>query len=508
MTCTASGLVTSGQYSNVGTANGTGPAAQQVSDTDPSHYFGSAPDIDVEKYVSVNGGTWLDADDAPGPTVPSDANVSFKFVVTNTGNVPLEDVDLDDTDFDLSVCGAEIVDPLPVLGSFECVIGPFDANMGQHTNEATASGNGFPLGEYVEDKDEAHYYGVLPSLLTNSSLCTFDVDGVDENGRQFKLLYTQNAESFPEYELRASNPGQFYYNVVHCGVWENGSLVVPDVVVDLTTAYPFITQGAMAVHAYNGVTYCEYGSTYPECEGVEIPEGETCLLPGAELGAYPRVVTLQDYMDAGTDGYVEPDPGSGIWFAQQMTLDSITVPYPGGPGEAACVYVNIHLDYGLKDKDIDGDGEPEFHAKDSNDNALFSGTFDISIPNNATHEFSFYAVDGGMSGDDDSVHNLNTFKKNPGVGGLVTFGANPSVGEPAEGAIVELYRVYDDGDQFVGYTVTADVDGYYQIVYKHKGKKATYKVVAEYGGMTMEAYFELKANKFSQQDFFFDTSGP
>ncbi len=35
-------------------------------DTDPSHYFGVAPSIDVEKHVSGDGMRWEDADEAPG----------------------------------------------------------------------------------------------------------------------------------------------------------------------------------------------------------------------------------------------------------------------------------------------------------------------------------------------------------------------------------------------------------------------------------------------------------
>lgn len=44
MTCTASGTAIAGQYSNVGTASGTGDG-QEVSDEDPSHYWGTAGPI-------------------------------------------------------------------------------------------------------------------------------------------------------------------------------------------------------------------------------------------------------------------------------------------------------------------------------------------------------------------------------------------------------------------------------------------------------------------------------
>ena len=43
MTCTASGVAAAGQYANLGTATGTPPVGDDVSDEDPSHYFGEEP---------------------------------------------------------------------------------------------------------------------------------------------------------------------------------------------------------------------------------------------------------------------------------------------------------------------------------------------------------------------------------------------------------------------------------------------------------------------------------
>ena len=93
----APGTAEAGEYDNVGTAYGTGPADDDVWDDDPSSYFGADPQIDVEKYVRVNEtGTWEDADDPRGPSVIVEMDVVyFKFVVKNTGNVTLTNVTLD-----------------------------------------------------------------------------------------------------------------------------------------------------------------------------------------------------------------------------------------------------------------------------------------------------------------------------------------------------------------------------------------------------------------------------
>jgi hypothetical protein len=56
--------------------------------------------IDVETYVSVDGGTtWQDADNATGPYLASGIAPQFKFVVSNTGKVNLSKVDVIDDVF-------------------------------------------------------------------------------------------------------------------------------------------------------------------------------------------------------------------------------------------------------------------------------------------------------------------------------------------------------------------------------------------------------------------------
>ena len=61
----ATGTATEGQYENFGTVTGTDPLGTGLTDTDPSHYFGASPAIDIEK--STNG---ADADLPPGPFIP------------------------------------------------------------------------------------------------------------------------------------------------------------------------------------------------------------------------------------------------------------------------------------------------------------------------------------------------------------------------------------------------------------------------------------------------------
>ena len=63
MICTATGVAQAGQYANVGSVVGTPDDWEgDVTDSDPSHYFGENPVIEIVKYT--NG---QDAEHGPRP---------------------------------------------------------------------------------------------------------------------------------------------------------------------------------------------------------------------------------------------------------------------------------------------------------------------------------------------------------------------------------------------------------------------------------------------------------
>jgi uncharacterized repeat protein (TIGR01451 family) len=149
-----------GQQTN--TASATGEYDGEIySDTDDANYFGVAPSIIVEKYVSVDGQTWEDADVAPGPEVFVGEDIWFRFVVTNDGTVALTDLTLVDSAYDFSY---QMAGPLARGGSFVYNLGPLAAELGQHTNTATVSGD--YGGETYVDTDDANYAGVVPEPTT------------------------------------------------------------------------------------------------------------------------------------------------------------------------------------------------------------------------------------------------------------------------------------------------------------------------------------------------------
>ena len=176
-TCEATAEVVEGAYRNVATATGQpvddegNPIGDPVSDEDPSHHIGefvSRPGIDIEK--STNG---EDADEATGPVLEIGSIATFEFVVTNTGNVTLNDIEVVDNILG-NVC---VIETLEVGGTASCEA-TAEVVDGQHRNDATATGQpvddeGNPIGDPVSDEDPSHHIGEPPA----GPPCVADVSG-------------------------------------------------------------------------------------------------------------------------------------------------------------------------------------------------------------------------------------------------------------------------------------------------------------------------------------------
>ncbi|TDT16750.1 putative repeat protein (TIGR01451 family) [Ilumatobacter fluminis] len=156
-----------GQYENTGNVTGqpvdqqgnpiidpvTGEPEPPIGDSDPSHYFGAEPAIDVEK--STNG---VDADEAPGPVVPIGDVVVWEYVVTNTGNVALTNVVVTD-DLEGEIC---VIDLLLVGASETCELTSFATVDGQYANVADVVGTpSFPVDPDGDPEDPTNYTPIV-----------------------------------------------------------------------------------------------------------------------------------------------------------------------------------------------------------------------------------------------------------------------------------------------------------------------------------------------------------
>ncbi|HDR72536.1 MAG TPA: hypothetical protein ENN85_01245 [Methanoculleus sp.] len=110
--------------------------------------------IDVEK--ATNG---EDADEPPGPSIPVNATVNWTYNVTNTGLVPLFEIELLD-DVIGSISGpasGDDADGILEVGETWVYEANGTADAGQYANNATASGT-FSTAQ-VDNSDPSHYNG-------------------------------------------------------------------------------------------------------------------------------------------------------------------------------------------------------------------------------------------------------------------------------------------------------------------------------------------------------------
>jgi uncharacterized repeat protein (TIGR01451 family) len=152
-----------GQQTNTGTVTGqdANPPGTTVTDNNPANYFGDAALIQIVKFV--NG---QDADTPTGPQVAAGSTLTFTYVVTNTGNVPLANVVVSDDKLGpiTSFTGDTNANGLLDLTETWTYTATATALPGQQTNVGTVSGEDANTGTTVTDNNSANYFGNTPAI--------------------------------------------------------------------------------------------------------------------------------------------------------------------------------------------------------------------------------------------------------------------------------------------------------------------------------------------------------
>ena len=199
-TCTATGPALLGKYGNVAIASATDTFGVQVSDSDPSHYFGVEGGVMLKKYT--NG---VDADEAPGALIPVGGPVEWTYDITNTGNTALSSIALSDNQLGAVTCPQST---LPVGGTMTC-IATGTAVRGQYANLATVTGiDG--AAQTVSDTDPSHYFGYLLQI------------GIE------KATNGEDADTPPGPSVPVGDPVTWTYVVTNPGDFHIGEVVVTD----------------------------------------------------------------------------------------------------------------------------------------------------------------------------------------------------------------------------------------------------------------------------------------
>lgn len=153
MNCTAAGTAIAGQYANLGTVTALTPDDEAVSASDPSHYYGEVeyegnPAVSLEKLTNGE-----DADLPPGPELQMGDTVTWSYVVTNIGDVPLHGIVVTDEPEGAVTC------PSSELAPGASMVCTATGTVGEvpYQNLGTVYAYG-PEDEEVIDTDPSRYY--------------------------------------------------------------------------------------------------------------------------------------------------------------------------------------------------------------------------------------------------------------------------------------------------------------------------------------------------------------
>ena len=152
----ATGTAEAGQYANTATVAAVDPLDEAVSDTDPSHYLGVQPGIQIE--VATNGD---DADTPTGPFALAGDPVTWTYTVTNPGDVVLSNIEVVDDQGVTVTYKSGDTDGDDLLDIDETWIyeATGTATVGQYTNIGSVTAEDAE-GHTVGDDDTSHYHGV------------------------------------------------------------------------------------------------------------------------------------------------------------------------------------------------------------------------------------------------------------------------------------------------------------------------------------------------------------
>ncbi|MEM9367697.1 MAG: hypothetical protein AAGD07_17030, partial [Planctomycetota bacterium] len=141
------------------TSFGGGPAKGDLGAIEPDVVV-SNPSIDIEK--STNG---FDADTPTGPNLIVGQTATFEYVVTNTGDVPLQSVSVvDDQGIVVSFVGGDVNnDSLLDLDEVWTFTASETVTAGQYANIGTVSAEDAG-GQQVSDSDPSHHFGLVAAI--------------------------------------------------------------------------------------------------------------------------------------------------------------------------------------------------------------------------------------------------------------------------------------------------------------------------------------------------------
>jgi LPXTG-site transpeptidase (sortase) family protein len=156
--------VDAGTFTNTATVSGTDPHSTVVTDDDDdTRNWDAEPSITLVKTGTLNDGVV-----APTGVVNVGDTITYTFTVTNTGNVTLSDITIDDAIAGVTILGGPVTlapgasDSVTFTGSYTLTQPDVDA--GTFTNTATVSGTDPFDTVVIDDDDDTKSWDAEPSI--------------------------------------------------------------------------------------------------------------------------------------------------------------------------------------------------------------------------------------------------------------------------------------------------------------------------------------------------------
>ncbi|TMI29242.1 PKD domain-containing protein, partial [Candidatus Bathyarchaeota archaeon] len=309
------------------------------------------------------------------------------------------------------------------IGTFTVTVVARDAN--------AATSNTFTFTEVIQTTS------LTGSItITDGSLCPL-------TNNQFALNFVNDPKSPGFFRLVSSIPGEFYDNV-----FVNGAAGTP-VTLNINLPYPMVTKGNTSVQVFSGFT--TMGG---------------CFMPTGQLSSFTITgtpVTLSSY-------------------SPQNFGSMATIRVTGNMPSSGMLYVNVHMDYGLKKTT----GWTQGAAQGSSFQALNPG-LGLVLNNGQSYTFTLT----GSASASASVTSVNQFKKDPGFGGAVT---SKVTGNSLAGVTISIY---DNKNNLLGITTT-DQYGFYSFQYKYTGATKAFYVYASVPGSAVQSQIQITTMETNQ----------
>jgi len=300
--------------------------------------------------------------------------------------------------------------------------------------------------------------------------CCYAGGGSCEQSDQFRLLFTPDVQNWVAYKLNASNPGQTFYNLVYDASGAGDS----DISLTVTIPYPYVTVGGSPLHIYDADTV---GSN-----------GQGCLAPEDAIRSEPLHITLDDWI-LGANGIGDynlvcdqvQDPGGAGFCSFDVIVLNEEIP------EGELLYVNVHLDHGLKGKSVDAnpvgpDGTGMMADRYDRDGYISPwGSSDALVNSSTDHgplaladcqPYWFEHSDTEAAATEplfeDKLENLNMFRGANGLFGRVECSDDDS-------GLAYFVRLIHPKKGVVANTAAGQA-GDFAVAYEHKGRPLMYTV--------------------------------